>query len=328
MKQQVWVAQLLIWSLLSICLPASASDYFPAPVAVPQLLVYYDFSRTDFYSSESQSLPLIAKIMGETYEKRLNNSVNGPDLNEKIAQYLRNKPNKDDFKIDKLFLYLKDKENFALILTGSFDHEKIKALYNHNLVTDSDAGTIIDLKIDAKALPNLCMFVSNELIMLAANTTIEAYADNLNQGKILLTGEYQNFIDMVNASPMLAAELSVMGIKQRLMSDNMELPAWVQALKHIRLIVDRRLTRLQLAASSDKETNVVRSGMNEQLLGFDAAQNFYVNEQNSSIFIEAKADSELEMLVAHHTAAFILHFFVKAELETTNYTSEVEHAAR
>lgn len=314
--------------LLSVCLSVSGNEYFPAPVAAPQLLLYYDFSRTDFYNPDSESLPMIAKIMGETYQNRLSRHIDSSDLNEKIAQYLRKKPDIDNFKVDKLFLYLKDNENFALILTGSFDHERIKSLYHHNFVTDSDAGTIIDLKIDAKALPDLRLFVSNEQIMLAAATTVEAYIDNLKQTRTLLTGKYQNFIDMVNARPMLAAEVSIAGIKQRLIGDSIELPTWIQLLKHVRLIVDSKLTRLQLIANRENETNLIRSIINEQVLSFDSGRNLSVNQQSSSIFIETKADSELERLVAHHTAAFFLHFFVKAEFETTKYTSEVEHAAR
>ncbi len=292
-------------------------EYFPAPLARPLLVFYANFTASGLYDggepaknagqeiiSQIESL-CIARGADKTTGNHIRN-VAGNLLNDKILS--------GQIKAYEIFLYISDRQNFAMILRGEFDRHKLAASMGAEKAADKGNAVIARLRSPWQDREQLYLQISSEEILLCPDNIAGNIVSQLEARQNLLGKDFDAFAKMVRVRPAIAAEVNVMAIRSAFAQD---IPDWIKPLRHARLIISSRLTKLQLfVPDADERSTMLRQV--EALVGGlrEFAGNlvdFAANSSGNSIFVEAPAGDELERLFGCRTVSFFAHFFVRAQ---------------
>lgn len=292
----------------------SDSRNYPAPIARPALAFYTNLSVSGLFNHDQTGSEAIKEIVGSveaiSMARSGSNSVS-QHIKTAAAELLNNRVLSGNLKIHEIFFYLRDSENYSMVLTGEFSPAAIADLIGRSRINATTRGfsTLMNLAPAGKERVFL-EFRKNAIIICPENIAGNVLS-NIDDHKNLVSGEFSAFDRMVMGRPAMAAEISFENLQKNI--GQKLLPGWLQSMKHLRLLAASKVAKLQLfIPENEKRTAMsgnLKSRTDEIRSAIGGREELSLAEKGNSIFIEAKADEALEMSISRKTAAFLLHFF-------------------
>lgn len=308
----------------------TGDDHFPAPIEKPAVAVYANLSVSGLYD-QNEDARMASKYIADGVEQLcLSRGASAGDrgkirtisenfINDRIISGL--------FKVYEIFFYFRDLQNFALILHGEFTTSKIASLIGQDKVVKDgeNISTVFNFPYIADTRLHFnCQ--SDQLVICPENTAGNIFT-HINSRTNLLGPEHSAFARMVKVRPAIAAEISL----ESLQKNNAGLPfsSWKTPLRHLRLIAATRMAKLQLFVPDSTLREEFALKVEEKFVrtrDFPGNLATFTTEINGgSIFIETPGNKTLERTISSYSAAFLLHFFVKAQKDELILSSTEEY---
>jgi hypothetical protein len=292
-------------------------EYFPAPLAEPQLAFYTNFTASGLYDSGESAMNAGQEIISQIENLCISRGADktmGNQIRNVAENLLNDRILSGQLKAYELFIYFSDRQNFAMILRGEFDRHRLAAAIGAEKVNLSETAVSARLLSPLHDKEALYLQISSDEIMVCPDNIAGNILAQLESRRNLLGREFDAFAKMVRVRPALAAEINVAAVRNGFSEG---FPDWLKTLRHARLIISSRMTKLQLfVPDADERAQMLRQV--ESMVGGlrEFAGNlvdFAATPSGNSIFIEAPAGEELERLFGCRSVAFFTHFFVRAQ---------------
>lgn len=313
------LAALLILSGFS-----SEGTYFPAPIKEPVAAVYLNVSSTGIYDESSESEKACTEITDTVnnicnLRSISNNSEPTQKYKELSLNFLQNSIISGFLKIEELFFYYKNQDEYALIANGSFNLDDIAAktkavaIYNENneIIKISSA---INTEAETTTKQRLFMQAVNDTIIICPENNAGNIIESIENNQNLLGEKFKTFEQMVKFRPAIGAEINLEEVTSN-KSQKSSLPQNLAATNVIRLLVATRQNKLQINIPKEEDRQKLKEELAQQIDNlnamFDNKTDYKLTEGKTSLFFEAKANKEQMQSVSRKAMAFMLHFFVK-----------------
>lgn len=308
----------------------AGDDHFPAPVEKPAVAIYANLSVSGLYDQNEEARLAskdIATIIEQLCLFRGASAGDGSKIRSISESFINDRIISGTFKIYELFFYFRDLQNFALILHGEFTTSKIASLIGSDKVVKD--GESISTVFSFPYIPETRLHFNcqNDQLVICPENTAGNIFTHINSRKNLLGREHDAFARMVKVRPAIAAEISL----ESLQKNNAALPfsSWKTPLKHLRLIAATRMAKLQLFVPDSAQREDFARKVEEKFVstsGFPGNLASFTTEINGgSIFVETPGNKVLERNISSRSAAFLLHFFVKAQKNELILSSTEEY---
>jgi len=292
-------------------------EYFPAPLAEPLLAFYSNFTASGLYDGGEASLNAGQEIVSQIESlciARGADKTAGDNIRSVAFDLLNDRILNGHLRAYELYLYYGNRQNFALILRGEFDRQRIAASIGSEKTIVDEKAVIARLNSPLNQQQNLYLHVTSDEILICPENISGNVVTELEARHNLLDREFEAFAKMVRVRPAMAAEVNLSALRGDLAGS---VPEWLEPLSYARLIVSSRLTKLQLfVPDADQRAKMLRQieGMVGSLREFAGnLVDFAATPDGNSIFIEAPAGEELERLLGCRSVSFFTHFFVRAQ---------------
>lgn len=304
------------------------NDFFPAPVANPVIACYANFAPSGLYDHGQNSVAAIHEIIGAIENICLVRG-SGPDEVAKIrtsAESLVNDRIIDGhFKVYEAYFYFRDGQNFALILNGDFALDKIAALIGEPRINMGSGKITSTIKSITTGKNRLHLEIKPDQMTICPENIAGNIMDSINNKTSLLGNEFNAFAKMVKTRPALAAELAFDEFTREAGAGMV--PDWLTPLKHLRMLAAGRMTKMQMFVPENDSRQMLAKTLSESMPAINSATgdiaSLSLTIKGNSIFVEAPPETNLERSISSRTAAFILHFFVRAQKSSPVLTASV-----
>lgn len=292
-------------------------EYFPAPLVAPLLCFYSNLSASGIYSSGESALNASQEIIGQIESLCVARGAEKTSINHirtAAENLLNDRVLSGQMKVYEVFFYYRDRQNFAMILRGEFDRQKLVASLGDDKFVGSASSAFARLRspFDEKQL--IYLQIAADEILVCPDNISGNVVTQLEARHNLLGRDFAAFAKMIKVRPALAAEADLSALQSAFAKD---VPVWLKSLHHTRLIVSAQMAKLQLfVPDADERTQLLHQveGMVGGLREYAGnLVDFVANLSGNSVFIEAEAGQELERLFSSRSFAFFTHFFVRAQ---------------
>lgn len=302
------------------------NEQYPAPVAKPIFSVYVNFAASGLYDGGQTTGEAVHKVINsidKICQLRGSPAAETANVRSTAESLLNDRILGGQFKAYELFFYFRDPQNFAVILNGEFASNKIAELIGEGRVNAKSEGLTTILKPSADGKTRLHVEVKNDQMLICPEDIAGNIIDSLNNKTNLLGNELAAFDKMVRNRPALAAEVNLDAIQK--VPGTMAIPQWLKSLKHLRLIAASRMTKMQMFVPENLQREALAKVMVTELPAITSATgdiaSLSLSVKGNSIFVEAAAEKDMEKSISSHTAAFLLHFFVRSQKNNSVLTA-------
>ncbi len=292
----------------------SDSQHYPAPIARPALAFYTNLSVSGLFNQDHTGSEAINEIVGsvETISMARSGSESvSQSMKTATAELLNNRVLNGNLKVHEVFFYLRNAENYAMVLTGEFSPAAIADMIGRNRINATTKGFSTLMNLATAGKERVFLEFRNDAIIICPENIAGNVLSNIDDHKNLVSGEFSAFDRMVRGRPAMAAEVSFENMQKNF--GQKLLPGWLQAMKHLRLLAASKVAKLQLFIPDTEQRTAMSGSLKSRTGDIKAAiggrDDLTLEEKGNSIFIEAKADEALEISISRRTAAFLLHFF-------------------
>ncbi len=290
------------------------SQHYPAPIARPALAFYTNLSVSGVFNHDQTGSDAIKEIISSVEAisvARSGSESFSQNTGAVAAGLLNNRILSGNLKIHEIFFYLRNTDNYALILTGEFSPAAIADLIGRSRINATTRGFSTLMNLAVAGSERVFLEFRNDAIIICPENIAGNVLSSIDEHKNLVAAEFPAFDRMIRGRPAMAGEISFENLQKNI--GQKFLPDRLQAMKHLRVLAASKVAKLQLFVPD----NVLRTTMSGTLKDKTHAiktviggrEDLTLEEKGNSIFIEAKADEALEMLISRRTAAFLLHFF-------------------
>lgn len=320
-------AQILSASSLIIMLSGfTPRGNFPAPVKEPAAAFYINLSSSGIFGELAESQKACHEIASAVYDickfRDASGSLNGNSDQYKALSlsFLQDCIINGFLKIEELYFYYRDSNDYALIANGDFDlqllSEKTKAdkLYDdeNNLIQIS--SSISQKFIDTDKNNNgLFLQINSKRLLICPENASENIIESLQRDNNQLGEGFKTFEQMVKIKPAIGAEINIKQLFENKYLSNIPKP--VASTKLIRLIVAAQQNKLQISVPLEEDREKLKKDLFNQTAFlnriFDNKTDYKLTEGKTSIFIETVANKEQMQSISRKATAFMLHFFIK-----------------
>ena len=292
-------------------------EYFPAPLKQPLLAFYSNFTTSGLYDGGEASLNAGQEIVSQIESlciARGADKTSGDRIRSVAANLLNERILNGHLRAYELYLYYSSQQNFAVILRGEFDRQRIALSIGIEKTRIDEEVVIARLHSPLDQQQYLYLHVTSDEILICPENISGNVVAQLEARRNLLGKEFDAFAKMIRIRPAMAAEVNLSALHSDITGG---VPEWLEPLSYARLIVSSRLTKLQLfVPDADQRVKMLRQV--ESMIGSlrEFAGNlvdFAATPDGKSIFIEAPAGEELERLLGCRSVSFFTHFFVRAQ---------------
>ncbi|MDN5278842.1 MAG: hypothetical protein PWR01_2807 [Clostridiales bacterium] len=303
---------ILAMSLLPGFQSVSEPNRFPAPIENPVVMLYHNFAISGVYDDFMTSQSAINEITDEI--KKYLAGKNSASASEKInlRNLVKNQIVDGDFKPEELFFYFENPDNFALILLGNFSIEQIYKNLDSNNAKKTDDKLVLNLELFESLIQ---IMISPKRIVLCPASNSEIILARIEEEKTCLADKFNAFTRMLKVKPALAGEATIDGLTRTLASTSIRIPEEFDFLRHVRLLADEQMTKIQLFIPDDEKRTDFSESLTDSLKAlnafFDNATSFSSQLKGRSIYLETDSELELERKFSRKFAAFILQFLEK-----------------
>jgi len=277
----------------------SDSQFYPAPIARPNLAFYTNLSVSGLFNHDQAGNEAIKEIVGSVEVISLARSGS-----ESISRATK-------AAAAEVFFYMRNAENYAMVLTGEFSPAAIADLIGRNRINATARGFSTLMNLAPAGRERLFLEFRNDAIIICPENIAGNVLSNIDAHTNLVSGEFPAFDRMVRSRPAMAAEISFENLQKNI--GQRFLPGWLQAMKHLRLLAASRVAKLQLFIPDNTQRTAISGALKSRTGDIKSAigirEDLELEEKGNSIFIETKADEAFEISVSRRTAAFLLHFF-------------------
>jgi len=294
-------------------------EYFPAPLSEPLLAFYCNFTTSGIYDGGEDAVNAGQEIVGQIESlciARGADKTTGSQIRKVAENLLNDRILNGQIRAYELYLYFSNRQNYAIIVRGEFDRQQLARAIGAEKTLVGEKFTAARLHAPAPGLARLYLQISTDEILICPDDISGNVVAQLEARRNLLNHEFDAFAKMVRVRPAMAAEVNVAALRNDYADS---IPGWLAPLRHARLIVSSRLTKLQLFVPDADERAQMLQQVESMVGGLrEFAGNlvdFAASPSGNSIFIEAPAGEELERLFGCRTVSFFSHFFVRAQKE-------------
>ncbi|PKL43035.1 MAG: hypothetical protein CVV41_11565 [Candidatus Riflebacteria bacterium HGW-Riflebacteria-1] len=293
-------------------------EYFPAPLASPQLSLYANLTASGLYDTGESALNASQEIVSHVENlcvARGADKTTSHHIRTAAENLLNDRLLNGQIKVYELFFYFADQQNFAIILRGEFARQRLAGVLGAGKVVDASDKSVARFRSPLNPSELIFMQVGSDEIVICPDNISGNVTEKLAARQNILGSEFAAFAKMIRVRPAVAAEINLAALQSAAAKESV--PDWFKALRHTRLIVSSQMAKMQLfIPDADERARLLRQveglvgGLREHagnLVDFSAAAS------GNSIFIEAPAGDELERLVSSRSIAFLMHFFVRAQ---------------
>lgn len=300
-------------------------DFFPAPIEKPALVFYANISSSGIYDKtpdSSGTAAVVAETTAQICSLRNNSQETHVFSRQAAENLLNNQILSGFFKAYEIFFFFHDIESFAVIINGEFSVKKLAESISSPVFSSNKES--FSAKINTTLpLGNIFIYCSSDRVILGPFEKSHELIEKTNSNNNLLTEEHQVFSRMVKARPALAAEVNIQALENNL--NNFSINPVVDGLKHLRFIAAEKMTKVQMfipdSVRREKFFEIIEEYLALENTAVRQLGKFNVETNGNSLFIETPATQELEKQISKISAAFLLHFFVRAEKEATQLSS-------
>ncbi len=298
---------------------------FPAPIEKPALVLYANISSSGIYDQAFDSgntASTIAETAARICSFRSSDQKTQNLSRQSAENLLNNKILTGFFKAYEIFFFFHDVKSFAVILNGEFSVKKIAESMVNPEFSLNDKSFSVEINAPLP-LGSIFLYCSADRVILGPLEKSQELIEKTYNNTNLLTEEFQVFSRMVRARPALAAEVSIQSLEKNL--ENFSINHIVDGLKHLRFIAAGQMTKIQMFVPDSTRREALFEVIEKYLAQEDSILKelgrFNIEANGNSLFVETPASQELEKQISKISTAFLLHFFVRAEKNTTQLSS-------
>lgn len=289
----------------------------PVPFDNPTLALYHNFAISGVYDFDENSEIALASLSAEI--SLLMPATSAWEKTEPQARikFLQQCFGEGSLKPEEMFFFFRDSAAFALIINGSFILKDIAGLLPGSGF-NPESGRL--RKSFNFGTSKLCLEIdANQILFYPESAATEIFT-RLGKTESRIDKKFKAFISMLKGKPALAAEIDFSAFSQAIASSSLRIPPELDQIKHLRLIADSQLAKMQLYVPE----NSIRGRLSEQIDLKKFSQlltsqpELKISEKGASIFIETQADAALEKSVSQKFAAVLLHFLIKNSFKSVS----------
>lgn len=296
---------LLLLAFLPGFTPQPEKQPFPAPLDSPALALYHNFAISGIYDFDQEAETSLASLSAEIKSFLPNNHE---IATTSLSELLGSRFFRGCLRPQELYFYLRDGRTFALVIEGNFSPQEL-AQFLPASHFNSETGRLVKTMVLADT--TLHLSIGPDRIMLYPESVTGEVESRLNEDPVALDSKFVAFSGMLKGRPALATEIDFSRLRQA--SSSLRLPVELGQIRHLRLIADDQLTKLQLFIPEDEKRRQVKSELNlatfSQLI--PGSPELKLSESGNSLFIDTVADPDLEKSISRRFAAILLHFLIK-----------------
>ena len=308
------LATLVIITLLS---GFTSESNFPAPVKEPAAAIYLNISSSGMFDEENQAAcEEIANNVANICKLRdmsVNSSETETDYKSITLNFLKESILSGFLKIQEIYFYFKNTNEFALIAKGDFDLFAIAEKSKAEMVFDDNEKLVKIMTSLNSNNEKMLLQVNNDTLIICPKDSISEINKNLENNENLLGDGFKTFEKMLSYNPAISAEINL----QQLLKDleNVNLPKELAVTDLVRLFIAPVQNKIQINVPEDSDRKELKKELEKQtsVLNsiFENKTDYKLKEGNTSLFIESKTDEEQVQSISRKATAFMLHFFVK-----------------
>ncbi len=293
---------------------------FPAPINEPSAAIYLNISSSGIFDEENKSAceeiaDNVANIcnLRDSSQKKINK-----DYKKISLDFLNDSIISGFLKIQEVYFYYKNTDEYALIANGNFDLEKIAKKLKSEIEYNEEnkiikITTLINDLDKQNANYKIYLQADENKLILCPEKTISKVAQNINASQNLLGNNFKTFEKMVQYKPAISAEINIEKLIKEQTVNNV--PKSLSATKLVRLFIAPHQNKMQFSIPDEQEREEIKKELQNQTVNinsiFENKTDYKLKEGKTSIFLESKANDEQVKSISRKTMAFILHFFVK-----------------
>ncbi|GAB4284388.1 MAG: hypothetical protein Kow0029_30940 [Candidatus Rifleibacteriota bacterium] len=290
-------------------------------------MLYHNFITTGIYDpkGDAGSSTAIEELARQINDFIVIDKERLSEINETDRIFLKEYIAEGSIRPEELYFYFENKNNYALFLTGSFCIDESN--FKERFFTRTNEG--IEFKLESariKSIASSTLHLENNLVLVCPAVRMSEYLEKIRSRKCLLIQKFRAFKKMLPARPGLAVEIDMDLLNKALKGSGMRTPPEFDFIKHLRLIVDNRMAKIQFYIPDEEQRAVFSKTLNENLGFFDELTggnaSFSLTIKGSSIYLETEAMPELERKISQKFAALLLHFLQKAEMRREFVSAE------
>ncbi len=294
----------------------TSESNFPAPVKEPAAAIYLNISSSGMFDEENQiACEEIANNVANICKLRdiSSNSSVEKDYKNITLNFLKESILSGFLKIQEIYFYYKNTNEFALIAKGEFDLFSIAEKSKAELVFDKDERLEKIVTSLNSSNEKMLLQVSNNTLVICPQDIISEINKNLDNNENLLGEKFKTFEKMLQYNPAISAEINL----QQLIKDieNVTLPKELTVTDLVRLFIAPVQNKIQINVPEDSDRKDLKKELEKQTQAlnsiFENKTDYKLKEGKTSIFIESKTDEEQVQAISRKATAFVLHFFVK-----------------
>lgn len=300
----------------------------PAPVEEPCLLLYHNFRITGIYDGGDAAAQAINRLSNEMASFIPATKIEKAALEEMLV----NVANAGDYKPEELFFYFRNPGEFALIIRGEFNLQAIKSRFAGEVETERAESLLSRFKfgIGPKKKEFFARFLPQQ-ILVGPEEMRKELERRLENGTTFLQERFKAFVGMLKGKPALALEIDTENFLGSL-AGTLSKPPEMAPIRHVRLIADDQLAKMQLFIPEDEPRNQLSERLSpiaaESVRNLIEGAELSLQQSGRSLFVEAEANSELERLLAQKFAAWAMHFFIPGDPEIAAMAQKELHESK
>ena len=308
------IATILFITLLS---GFTSESNFPAPVKEPAAAIYLNLSSSGMFDEENQvACEEIAENVANICKFR--NVIGNSDEDEKdyksiTINFLKESILSGFLKIQEIYFYFKNTNEFALIAKGEFDLFAIAEKSKAEMVFDDDEKLVKITTTFNSNNEKMLLQVNNDTLVICPEGSIAEINENLENNENLLGDNFKTFEKMLQYNPAISAEINLHQLIKDL--ENVNLPKELAVTDLVRLFIAPVQNKIQINVPEDSDREELRKELEKQTDAlnsiFENKTDYRLKEGKTSLFIESKTDEEQVQAISRKATAFVLHFFVK-----------------
>lgn len=310
-------ALLLLLALLPGFTAQKSHPHHPVPFDNPTLALYHNFAISGVYDFDENSEIALASLSAEISRLMPATSAWENTDPQTRLNLLKQRFGEGCLRPEEMFFFFRDSTAFALIINGSFILEDIAGLLPGS---DFNPESGLLKKSFNFGTSKLCLEIdANKILFYPESAASEIFA-RLGRAENQIDKKFKAFISMLKGKPALAAEIDFCAFSQAIASSSLRIPPELCQIKHLRLIADSQLAKMQLYIPEDSNRGRLSEKIDlkkfSQLLTTQPELKIF--EKGASIFIETQADAALEKSVSQKFAAVLLHFLIKNSFKSVS----------
>ena len=282
--------------------------------------MYFNFSDSGIFGEEEEQTKACEEIANTVSNIcHLRNDANNTALTsdrykELCLNLLQNSIINGFLKVEEIYFYYKNSEDYAIIAGGEFNMDAIASKTGAKMIFDENDKLVrVSVSLNQDDGSKISLQADNSILVVTPEKTAKAVMNSLENENNQLSDKFITFKNMLKINPVVSAEIDLLQILNQ--KETEQLPRSIVDTQLIRFVVSNRQNKIQLSIPEEE----TRKDLKNQIISqtdtinalFDNKTNYQIKEGKTSLFIETQPNQDQVQSISRKAMAFMLHFFIK-----------------